>query len=256
MRRFFIDNIISGASEIIIEGQQAIHMKNVLRIKAGTEIVLLDGSGYEYKGVVKFFSGQSATIEILSKTDKIPAKGTQISLAFGFLKENKIDDLIRPLTELGVNKIIPFFSDRSVSRPASDKIEKKMSRWDKLASESIKQCNRAIKPDITFFEGFDEIIKHSKNYDKKIIFYEKNTESFLIHDYASPDYVKPKTAIALIGPEGGFTEKEVAMALDNGFESYSLGLGILRAETAIISAAAIIQYIYMSPDKKISLNHI
>lgn len=250
MRRFYIENIAAGTSEITIEGQQAVHLKNVLRIKTGSEITLLDGSGSEYIGLVKEFSGQTVIIEILSIKDKTSAAETYISLAFGFLKENKIDDLIRPLTELGVNEIIPFISDRSVSRPTQERIDKKIDRWNKISSESIKQCQRSSKPDISFFNGLEETAKYSKKYEKKIIFYEKNNKSFLIQDHVSSGHIKPKSIIALIGPEGGFTEKEVSMALDNGFESYSLGSGILRAETAIISAAAIIQYLYRSPDIK------
>lgn len=247
MRRFYIQNIPVSSSEIIIEGQQANHLKNVLRMKTGSEILILDGSGHEYAGLIKEFSGQSVIIKILKKTDKTSSSATYISIAFGFLKESKVDDLIRPLTELGVNEILPFISERSVSRPSQDKIDKKIERWNKISSESIKQCQRAIKPEIASFNSLDEVLEHTANYNKKIIFYEKNTDSFLISDYISSGYIKPESVIILIGPEGGFSEKEVIVALENGFESYSLGKGILRAETAVISAASIVQYLYLSP---------
>lgn len=250
MRRFYIQDIPIESSIIILEGQQARHLKNVLRMKADAKILLLDGSGYEYTGVIKEFSGQNAIIEIINKSYQTPKPVTYISMALGFLKESKIDDLIRPLTELGINEILPFISERSVSRPTQDKIDKKIDRWNKISSESIKQCQRSIKPEVSFFSGLEEVLNYSANYDKKIIFYEKDNESFLISDYVNSGYIKPESVIILIGPEGGFSEKEVSMALENGFESYSLGTGILRAETAIISAASIIQYLYRSPDKK------
>lgn len=250
MRRFYTQNIIKESSEITLEGQQANHLKNVLRMKSGSEIILLDGSGHEYTGIIKEFSGQNVIIEKINTRDISNPYATYISIAFGFLKESKIDDLIRPLTELGVSEILPFISERSVSRPGQDRIDKKIDRWNKISSESIKQCQRVMKPEISFFTGLEEILKHSSNYDKKIIFYEKNTESFLISDYVNSGYIRPESVIILIGPEGGFSEKEVTMALENGFEPYSLGTGILRAETAVISAAAIIQYLYLSPDIK------
>jgi len=250
MRRFYIKNIPAVSGEMEIEGQQAKHLKSVLRMKTGSEIILLDGSGHEYTGLIKEFSGQNAIIKIINKSDKYIEPATYISIAIGFLKENKIDDLIRPLTELGVNEILPFISERSVSRPSQDKIDKKIERWNKISSESIKQCNRATKPEISSFNNLFDLIEYSAHYSKKIIFYEKNSESFLVSDYINSGCVKPESVMIIIGPEGGFSEKEIILALKNEFESYSLGNGILRAETAVICAASIVQYLYLGPDKK------
>lgn len=244
MRRFFIRNIPENHSEILVTGMQANHLKNVLRMKKDSQLILLDGSGIEYKGEIKEFLGQDVIISILEIIKAPSPEPSSIAVGFGFLKESKVDDLIRPLTELGISEIIPFISERSISRPAIDKINKKMERWNKIASESIKQCKRTKVPTISFCPSFDEIINHSKGYTKKIFFYEKDRSSSLIEDYMNSGCMKPDRVFILIGPEGGFSEREADLAMENGFESFSLSRGILRAETAVVTSVGIVQYIY------------
>lgn len=244
MRRFLIGEIQENQSEILVKGSQANHLKNVLRMKKDSSLILLDGAGNEYNGVIRGFHGLDVTIGILGKTENKKKDSTYISVAFGFLKESKVDDMIRPLTELGVNEILPFISDRSISRPDKDKIDKKMERWRKIASEAIKQCQRNMPPEIIFIPSFTEILRHSSLYTKKIMFYEKDRSSSLLRNFTATEHTKPEKAIILIGPEGGFSENEADLAKINGFESFTLSSGILRAETAIISSAAIVQYIY------------
>lgn len=247
-RRFIIQNnhgdLYENGSEILIEGIQANHIKNVLRMKPGSFIILSDGTGTEYKAEIKKFTAQGVTVNILEKTTNEDSIGTSVSIAFGFLKENKIDELIRPLTELGIDRIMPFISERSISRPDPEKLKKKTERWNRMAAESIKQCRRSTVPEISCLENFREVMNESAAYDKKIIFYEKAGSISLFSEYCGRELKKPEKAIILIGPEGGFSVQEYEAAVEHGFGPYSLSKGILRAETAVISAAAIVQYLF------------
>lgn len=243
-RRFIIENPPAITSGITIEGAQANHIRNVLRMKPGSEIILSDGAGAEYRSEIKSFNGNKVIIEIIEKKEPDNRKRTSVSIALGFLKENKIDDLIRPLTELGTDRIIPFISGRSISRPDFEKIKRKTERWNKIAGESIKQCRRLSVPEILCLNSLEEVIDESETYNKKIIFYEKSEGKSLFSEYADKTTEKPRKVIILIGPEGGFSRQEFETAVERGFESYSLSNGILRAETAVISSAAIVQYLF------------
>ena len=164
-------------------------------------------------------------------------------VAQAFLKEKKMDDLVRKLCELGVAKWIPFFSQRSIARPDASRLAGRTRRWYRIATEALKQCRRADLPEIAGALSFEEVLDFSKTCDLNIVFWE-NESTPLHRGIKSNEKNSIRTILLMLGPEGGFTREEIEMAERSGFVVAGLGPRILRAETATLAACAIVQYLF------------
>lgn len=243
MRHFFIDPPAASTPLTAIKGSEAHHIKNVLRLKPGDSIKLFDGSGYEYDAVIRNMTAESVAVEIRRKIRATNESATRIIVAQAFLKEKKMDDLVRKLCELGVAQWIPFFSRRSVARPNPRRLAGRAQRWHRIATQALKQCRRIDLPEISGALSYIELLEFSKTCDLKIAFWENETLS-LNRVVESSEKDRVKNILLMLGPEGGFTAKEIEMAQNHGFISAGLGPRILRAETATLAACAILQYLF------------
>ncbi len=243
MRHFFIEPPLATNPLVAIKGPEAHHIKNVLRLIPGDSIKLFDGTGFEYEAVIKKMAVESVDVEILRKVRATPGSGTQIIVAQAFLKEKKMDDLVRKLCELGVAKWIPFFSLRSIARPDASRLAGRTRRWHRIATQALKQCRRNDLPEIGEAVSFEDVLDFSKTCDLKIVFWENESTS-LNRGIGSDEKHPIKKIMLMLGPEGGFTGQEIEMAENSGFVAAGLGPRILRAETATIAACAIVQYLF------------
>lgn len=239
-RRFFIEPDTIKDSNATIKGPDANHIKNVLRMKKGDTVFLFDGGGMLYFAEIAEIKPNEIHLTI-RKTQKEPEAKTQIILAQSFLKDKKMDVLVRQLTELGVTTIIPFFSERSIPNPDAKRIQKRLERWEKIARESLKQCKRNRLPEIAPPHSFKELMNQNNN-DTKLIFWEN--ESQPLKETLSLIKIRPKKILIVLGPEGGFSPKEIQTATENNFISASLGPRILKAETASVAALTLIQFFF------------
>jgi 16S rRNA (uracil1498-N3)-methyltransferase len=165
----------------------------------------------------------------------------KIILGVGLLKSSKLDWLIQKTTELGVAEVVPFYSLHVVPRweKAPPLAGSRQSRWEKIASEAAKQCGRARVPKIHSPRSFEEVLVMKSEEATKILLWEKEPAGSLKN-------VLPSTAsaiYALIGPEGGFSDEEALRARGAGFQPIRLGPRILRAETAGIVIASLLQFV-------------
>ncbi|MBF0211281.1 MAG: 16S rRNA (uracil(1498)-N(3))-methyltransferase [Desulfamplus sp.] len=246
MHRFYIEkNNIQGNVATII-GQDAKHLVNVLRLKAGTKVILADGDGTHYISAIKDATSKMVIFNILERQFLKAESPAHITIAQAMLKDKKMDTILRYLTELGIKEWIPFFALRSVPCPKSEsKFDARVERWQKIAKESIKQCGRSLLPIIHAPISFDEIITISSSYDEKVVFWEKATTPVdEIRNRFDKNIKNRDKIIVMIGPEGGFSEDEIDLAQKSGFKDYTLGSRILRAETATIAASTLIQNIF------------
>ena len=248
MRYFFIEPTRVTGPVVSITGPEAHHIKTVLRLKPGDGLKLFDGTGFEYEAVITSVSVKEVTVEIQRKLKAAAPSGVQIIVAQAFLKEKKMDDLVRKLCELGVAHWVPFFSQRSIARPDAKRLAGRSQRWQRIATEALKQCRRIDTPQIADALSFEEIMDFSQNCDLRIVFWE-NESSLLTADLASKDN-PAKKILLMLGPEGGFTDQEIKRLQNGGFVSAGLGPRILRAETATIAAATLVQYLYGDMGKK------
>ena len=242
MRRFFIEQTKITNTRIFITGSDAAHIKKVLRMKAGDRIGLFDGRGFEYEARIENLLAGSVEVSITKRFLSTSESPVQIIVAQALLKNKKMDILARQLTEIGITKLIPFTSIRSVPRPDEKRLSARRKRWEKIATESLKQCRRGYVTEIGETITFNDIIKIDKC-DFKIVFWENELKPVSNADQQVYDG-KCKKILSVLGPEGGFTEKEIEDARDWGFVTASLGPRILRAETAAVAACTILQYLF------------
>ena len=242
-RRFFIspDHLKYPVSKLT--GQDLKHAKNVLRLKPGDEIVLFDGSGAEHVGRILEISTSHAVVEMVGRHTIEESHAVEITIAQAFLKDKKMDVSVRQLTELGIHRWQPFFSKRSVPKPDGKRLASRAERWEKIAREASKQCGRSRLPEIGIPLFYDDLLKLGQAADAKIIFWECAAEP-LAAKIAHGENSEIETVFAIVGPEGGFEEKEVLCAAQMGFSPVGMGPRILRAETAALTAATLMQFIF------------
>ncbi len=251
MRYFYIDPSQIAASRAVIEGAEASHLKNVLRLTRGEIVRLVDGSGFEYLALIdRLLPGR---VE-LSITDRKPSAGIapiRIHAAQGYLKDKKMDRVVRQLAELGVARFIPLVSARAVVRPEAGRPSGRQERWRKISIEALKQCRRGDLMGIEDIIDFKSLLDRSRMYDRCILFWEGSTHA-LTAQRSAEAAAEAQSVLVVLGPEGGFSDQEVAVAETAGFWITTLGPRILRAETAAVAACAIVQYLYgdLGPGQK------
>ena len=249
MRYFFIEKPIISNTRTLITGSDEKHIRKVLRLKPGDMIGLYDGKGFEYHAEIASFSPSGVEVSILNQRPAPPESPVKIVIAQGFLKERKMDELVRQLTELGVSKWIPFMAARTVPKPGKQQLLKRMERWEKISKQAIKQCERGLFLDIGETLSFEEALKAAHTCDLKIVFWEE--EPSPLNDRMGSLADKAiRSIFIMIGPEGGLTEQEIEHAKASGFVIAGMGPRILRAETATVSACVLMQYLFGDMGKK------
>ena len=245
MAKFFIDQKNIDEKYIYLrEKNDFHHLVKVLRCKVGDEIEVSDGSAWEYKTVIDDIFEDEAVLKIIDRQKFATEPKTRVTLFQGVPKGQKMELIIQKTVELGIDTITPVFMERTVVEDHG-KFDKKIERWQKISDEASKQCKRGMIPEITGKLSYIEMLNELKNFDLVLIPYEDEegtTIKDVLREY-SADRKKEEIKVAvIIGPEGGFTEKEVKAATDNGAKSVSLGKTTLRTETAGITALAMIMY--------------
>ncbi len=215
-------------------------MARVLRLKPGNTVLLCDGTGAEYTSTIRTLDSNSLTMEIVvTRSAPSPIQTPHITLIQGFPKGEKFDLIVQKATELGVSAIIAFPAARSIMKIAPEQAEKRLDRWRKIASEAARQSERTSIPVITLAENLSSVL-HAANQTVKFFLNERERKQHLTN--ALSEYSEPGSVAIMVGPEGGFTAEELAMALSHAFLPVSLGPRILRTETAGLAMLAILQY--------------
>jgi len=248
MRYFFIEKSEREDSILTITGPDAKHIKTVLRMKPGDNIGLFDGKGLEYKAKIIDLSPGKVQVSIIRRFPSTAESSLKIIIAQAFLKEKKMDGLVRQLSELGIVKWIPFIAERSVPRPDKKQLLARTKRWEKIAKEALKQCRRGRIMEIGETVCFEEILNLGQFCNLKVAFWEDEIQPVHANLLGSGEQIN--TVFALIGPEGGFTHKEIEKAGDRGFITVGLGPRILRAETATVAACILLQYLFGDMSQK------
>jgi 16S rRNA (uracil1498-N3)-methyltransferase len=239
MSRFYVPTPQIEKGMLRVEGNEVKHIRRVLRLKAGDEIIVFDSLGKEYEGTIIEETTSSVVIKIqnifLSERDS----PLDVTLAQSLLKGEKMDYLIQKATELGVREIIPFFSSRSVPLLEKSGRLKRHHRWGRIAIEASKQCGRGVVPKIEPLQDYSEMLQIASPGSLRLILWEGEGDPLK----EVLERSKEKTGIFfIIGPEGGFSQEEVEEAKRAGFIPVTLGRRILRAETASLCLLSILQY--------------
>jgi 16S rRNA (uracil1498-N3)-methyltransferase len=235
MPRFPVNEKNIEGMKARITGTDYKHIVKVLRLREGDSITLFDERSKEYTGRISSIGSRDVVVDIISSRDVVTDSPLKITLLQGLAKGDKMDYIVEKATELGVHTIVPVITERSQLRAADKK-----NRWQRIAIESSKQCGRTKPPAIENTLDFIEAIKYNHNEGISLIFHVDSKHT--IKDYLKYSLQLPNNIIVLIGPEGGFSGKEVFLATKMGFTSLGLGPRTLRTETASIAVLSIIQF--------------
>jgi 16S rRNA (uracil1498-N3)-methyltransferase len=241
MRRFFVDEILSAQGSFAITGAEAKHITKVLRMGPGERIVLLDKVGARLQAVIKEASRHRVLVNLERPLPAPAPSPVHITLCQALLKSHPMDLLMEKTSELGVDRVLPYIAERTVVKVDGDTAHGKVRHWKEIAQSAAKQSDRAMPAEIGPLYPFDKMLAVlSKESALKILLWEQEGITSL-KDLLRSKSPAPRV-LAIVGPEGGFTEREVKEAGEAGFVSVSLGCRILRAETAAISLVTILQY--------------
>ncbi len=230
--RFFIPPQNIENDKCFLTEEEHIHFSKVLRGKVGEEISLTDGEGNLYKGEVISIGRKNTKVRIIERK-KEEREIPPIIIAQSILKNETMDFVIQKGTELGADQIFPIFSKRS-KLIKKENIETKLRHWNLIAINALKQSKRLYLPKIEIPKELEDFLKIPFG-GEKLLFSENG--NIPIKEILKS---KPETAILLFGPEGGWEKEEEELILNHGFKSISLGKYILRSETAVISAMAVL----------------
>jgi len=161
MKRFFVEQLSPDEKIISITGKEFHHLKNVLRLNRGDEIIVFDGKGLEFSGKIESIGKHEARIAIEKQVESIKESGFEIILCQGLAKSEKMELIIQKATELGVSRILPFITNRVVPSLDATQIAQKTQRWRRIALEAAKQCRRSIVPRVEEPKTFTEILTFS-----------------------------------------------------------------------------------------------
>jgi 16S rRNA (uracil1498-N3)-methyltransferase len=236
MRRFYASPERFQDNLVTLDKDETYHLARVLRLGLGARVEVGDGRGGNFEAVVTGLDSQEARLQLVRRLDPWGEPPLPLVLGIGLAKGDALDGVIRQATEMGVHEILPFVSERS-ERPDPGRTGRRLARWQRLARESLKSCQRSVLPHIHAPREFGEVLAAPAAL--KLIFWEDDRGGGLQQWLAGP---RPGGVLLLIGPEGGFSSQEVAAARDAGFRVASLGPRRLKVETAALAALTLLQY--------------
>jgi len=228
--RFFSDNLSLSKEDIN-------HIANVLRLKTGDEITICDGKLTDYKCSITKISKSAVEFKVLGSAPNLSEPCMQITLFQGLPKSDKMDLIVQKCVELGVSQIVPVESARSISKIKGSG-DKKTARWQSIAEAAAKQSGRGIMPEIGNVISFDEAIKLMVSYDIALMPYELERENSIATALKTSANIS--NIAIFIGPEGGISGEEIALAKSKGIQTVTLGRRILRCETAGFTSLTLI----------------
>ena len=236
MRRFYAHPRQFHQKVVTLDPEETFHLARVLRLDVGAKVEVCDGEGKNYAAKVATLDSRGATLHILKKLNPWGESPLSLVLGIGLAKGETLDGAIRQATEMGVSEIFPFISERSERLP-TERVEKRRGRWQRLARESIKSCQRSLLPRIETPRDFATALEGPE--ELKLIFWEEERGGGLNSFLERP---RPRDVRVLIGPEGGFSAAEAEQAQAAGFHVASLGPRRLKVATAALAAISLLQY--------------
>jgi 16S rRNA (uracil1498-N3)-methyltransferase len=233
-RRFYAPPGAFSQGLVRLGPEETHHLTRVLRLGMGDRVEVFDGQGRNFAGEVAGLTPQAAVLRLLVE---LPCRGESpldLTLGIGLAKGEALDQVVRVATEMGVKAILPFESERS-EQVSPERAPRRQGRWQRLARESLKSCRRSLLPRIELPQDFAAVLEGPE--DLKIFFWEEEEG----RPRESLAQLRPRSVRALIGPEGGFSGREAALARDAGYRVLSLGPRLLKVPTAAVAALTLIQ---------------
>lgn len=240
MHRFFVPPESIKDKRVTLRGPAVHHIRDVLRMRSGDEIILLDSSGSAYQAKLDTVDPDLVRGRVTEKWKLETEPRTQVTLYQGMLKGQKFDWVLQKGTEIGITSFVPVLAARCLVGSVDDVSETRLGRWQRILLEAAEQSGRAVLPHLESAIFFQLACQQVAQRGLSLIPYEGEKERGLREVLAEPP--RSRKINLFVGPEGGFTEEEISMAQSFGILPITLGPRIFRAETAGIVAASAILY--------------
>ena len=242
MHRFFAEPGQIGEKEIVITGADVNHIRNVLRMRTGEEVLIADGRGAEYRCKLTDLGENEVRAQILWKLDGNAELASAVTLFQGLPKSDKMDLIVQKCVELGVDRIVPVSTKRAVVKLDAKKEQTRLKRWNTISESAAKQSGRGVIPEVRGVMSFEKALEEAKKLEVLLIPYER--AEHMAETRRVMGEIRPGQSVGIfIGPEGGFEESEVEEAVAAGARAITLGRRILRTETAGLAVMAMLGYL-------------
>lgn len=247
MPHFFINSTqIENNIVTISDKENYNHIAKSLRAKTGEKLLLLDENCIQYETVITDITNSVITAEIENSYQSKRFLDFTLDLAQSPINNNGQNFIMEKAAELGVSGVIPVITDRCTLKGSF--IMRKIPKWQKIMYEASKQCERAVVPVCREVTTIDKLVKN-ENYDKIIVFCERNAKKTIRESFREKPVNKGDKILVIIGPEGGFSDREFDYFKLSNFDMLTLGNLILRAETAAAVGLGNIIYEYSNFNK-------
>ena len=237
MPRFYVDFALSPDSVVELPDNVVRHL-NVLRVKNTEEIVLFNGNGKAYPALPEVLEKRRASVRILREEAADNESPLNITLVQAVSAAERMDFTLQKSVELGVAEICPVISERCVVRLSGERAEKRVARWQEIVVSACEQSGRNIVPKVLPLTTYAQALQQLPQETTKLLMSLNRAQKL--------SDVRPQSGkvVFMVGPEGGWTEKEEQQAFDAGFQSVTLGKRVLRTETASLAAIAAMQTLW------------
>jgi RNA methyltransferase, rsmE family len=237
MPRFYVDFALSPDGVVELPDNVVRHL-NVLRVKNTEEIVLFNGNGKSYPALPEVLEKRRASVRILREEATDNESPLNITLVQAVSAAERMDFTLQKSVELGVAEIRPVISERCVVRLSGERAEKRVARWQEIVVSACEQSGRSIVPKVLPLTTYVQALQQLPQETTKLLMSLNRAQKL--------SDVQPQSGkvVFMVGPEGGWTEKEEQQAFDAGFQSVTLGKRVLRTETASLAAIASMQTLW------------
>jgi 16S rRNA (uracil1498-N3)-methyltransferase len=240
--RFLAADLDPVARSASLSADEAHHLINVLRLRFGDEIAVFDGSGHEYRARIERVTRDGAQVALLEEIAAAPEPAVRLTLAQAVLKGDKMDEVVRDATMMGVAAIEPLVTERTTIRMKALTDGRATDRWRRVAIASAKQCRRAVLPVIGEGTEFNEWIQQDAA-PVKVMFVEP-AAGVSSQPLSAVSVPRPSAATLMIGPEGGWGAAEIEEARTAGWTPVTIGRRTLRADAVPIVAIGLVQHLW------------
>ena len=243
MHRFFVEPALLTEEHVVLGSPIAHQICHVLRLQPGARILLLDGEGQQAEAVLEGVAGREVRAFLLSKGHAPGEPRVQVTLYQSLLRNQRFEWVLQKGTELGVTAFVPVLSERCVARPAD--VVRKRARWQAIVREAAEQSERGRLPSVALPVAFPDACEDTTDKGPTLMAWEERKGVTLrraLSETMLHDGEGERSLGLFIGPEGGFTAAEAALASAHGIRLVDLGPRVLRAETAAIAALAALSY--------------
>lgn len=256
MQRYFVLPSQITDRQITITGEDVHHISKVMRFQPGDQVICSDGLGQDVIAIIQSIDKAQVNLEITAKMETNREPKVSVWLAQSIPKADKMDWILQKGTEIGASRFLPFSSERTIVQLDGKKESKRLERWQKIVKEAAEQAHRSVLPEVAGILTWKQLLAVVPDVDIALLAYEAEEgkamgdimeqwkrdkgDSFI----RESSNRQPIRILVAIGPEGGFSEKEVAAAVSAGFVSVGLGKRILRTETAGMVALTALLYTF------------